>query len=155
MVAGLLEHRMRAYSESGGCCGNGPLAFSFGFTNEERATSVTGGSTLRRTLAALLHDSHGFRGVPRNLANPGHYSNYGLTSQHDRELSDWMRQHLQLACWPEPGECKEQLEQIEKAVFRSLQPPLNLKDVDTRWKAQIQAARRLMVTEARRWTLEQ
>src|SRR5437764_773761 len=81
-----------------------------------RSTSITGGSTLRRSLAALLHDSRGFRGVPRNPAKPGHFSNYGLTPTQDTDLSEWMRERLLLACWPKPLECEEALGVIEGAV---------------------------------------
>ena len=39
----------------------------------------TGSSTLRRSIAALLHDSMGLRGIPRNPQKPGYFSNYGLS----------------------------------------------------------------------------
>lgn len=55
----------------------------FGFTGAKRTTSVTGYSTVRRSIAALLHDSHGFRGMPRNPEKPGHFANYGLSRKHD------------------------------------------------------------------------
>ncbi len=37
----------------------------------------TGSSTVRRSFAALLRDSLGLHGVPRNTAKPGHFSNDG------------------------------------------------------------------------------
>lgn len=110
----------------------------FGYTGKTRSTSITGYSTVRRSLAALLHDSRGLCGVPRNPAKPGQYANYGLTRDHDAELSEWMREQLQLACWAKPDLCTiEQLTLIERAVFGKLLPPLNLQDVTTPWRPQI------------------
>jgi hypothetical protein len=126
----------------------------FGYTSDSRATSVTGSSTVRRSLAALLRDSHGFRGVPRNPQKPGHFANYGLTREQDALLSEWMRDRVRLACWPLPAGCHEALKLIEKEVFRLRLPPLNLKDVVTRWKPQIEAARRVLAAEARFWPAE-
>ncbi len=124
----------------------------FGFTGERRATSVTGYSTVRRSLAALLHDANGYRGTPRNQAAPGHYSNYGLIREHDEMLSAWMRRRLQLAFWEKPEDCTiEQLERVERAVFDCLLPPLNLKDVVTPWKPQLEQARIVMTREAKAW----
>lgn len=113
---------------------------------------MTGYSTLRRSLAALLHDSRGFRGIPRNPERTDQYANYGLSRVQDDELSDWMRKRLQLSCWPKPDACSiEQLRLVEQAVFRRLLPPLNLKDLVTPWKPRIDAARRVMSAEARGW----
>jgi hypothetical protein len=126
----------------------------FGYAAGARATSVTGGSTVRRSLAALLHDKCGFRGVPRNMQRPSHYSNYGLTREQDLELSKWMRECLRLACWPLPRKCGEALERIEQDVLRRLLPPLNLKDVVTPWKPDIEASRRVMAAEARGFEAE-
>lgn len=124
----------------------------FGFTGDSRSTSVTGYSTLRRALAALLHDSGGYRGRPRNPAKPGTFSNYGLSSEQDGDLSEWMREHLQLACWPKPESTSiEQLKRVERAVAERLLPPLNLKGVVTPWKPQLDAARGMLASEAARW----
>lgn len=131
------------------------LGTHFGYTDATRTTSVTGSSTVRRSLAALLHDSQGFRGVPRNMNKPDHFSNYGLTRDQDILLSEWMRARLGLACWPLPDKCEHTLEAIELALFRRLLPPLNLRDVLTPWAPQIDAARRLMAAEARLWRAEQ
>lgn len=122
----------------------------FGFTGDSRATSVTGSSTVRRSLAALLHESRGYRGVPRNPSRPGYYSNYGLTPEQDADLSEWMRQQLELACWAQPAGCTvAQLAGVERTVIGWLLPPLNLKDVVTPWKPKIDAARKVMAAEAR------
>ena len=87
----------------------------FGFTGVKRATSATGYSTVRRSLAALLHDVKGYRGVPRNRVTPGYYSNYGLVPEQDDDLSAWMRERLRLACWPKPHACTlDQLKCVER-----------------------------------------
>jgi hypothetical protein len=125
----------------------------FGFTSNARGTSVTGGSTLRRSLAALLHDSRRFRGVPRNRANPSHFANYGLTPDQDAALSTWMRERLLLACWAKPIDCPEPLSVIERVVSRLL-PPLNLASVVTPWKPRVDAARCVMAAEARAWSAQ-
>ena len=107
----------------------------------------TGSSTVRRTFAALLHDSLGLRGMPRNPARPERFASYGLSPEHDRLLTDWMRSRLALAVWP--GVRTASLITVERAVLQRWQPPLNLKDAHTPWSATISAARRVMATEAR------
>jgi hypothetical protein len=124
----------------------------FGYCSEGRTTSITGYSTLRRSIAALLRDSMGFHAVPRNAANSGHYSNFGLAREDDALLSKWMRARLGLAHWAKPDDCEvDRLKSVEQKVFRRLLPPLNLRDVDTPWETQIEAARSVMAAEARRW----
>jgi GIY-YIG catalytic domain len=124
----------------------------FGFVAADRETSVTGYSTLRRSLARLLHDKRGFHGVPRNRSRPGNFANYGLMPKQDTDLSNWMRICLQLACWRKPGECSiAELELVERAVLGSLLPPLNLRGVVTPWNSKVDAARRMMAAEARAW----
>jgi hypothetical protein len=111
----------------------------------------TGQSTVRRSFAALLADRLDLRGMPRNPGNPGHYSNYGLSPDHDRKLTAWMRRNLRLAVWAKPVDLPESLIAIERAVLARLRPPLNLKDVETPWAARIKAARRVLAEEARDW----
>jgi hypothetical protein len=94
------------------------ITIHFGFSDVARTTSVTGYSTVRRSLAALLHDTRAFRGVPRNRAKPGNFSNYGLLPNKDEELSASMRERLRLACWAKPEVCGlAELERIERRVF--------------------------------------
>jgi len=112
----------------------------------------TGSSTVRRSFAALLHDSLGLHGIPRNQENPGYYANYGLTSAHDTALTAWMRRQLKLAVWLKPPGAD--LLAIERGVLALCQPPLNLKDVSTPWSAPLSAARRRMAEEARAWARE-
>lgn len=144
------DKRMLYVGKSESSLAGRDIGSHFGYSSPRRSTSVTGYSTLRRSIAALLHDNLGFQGVPRNPANVGHYSNFGLTREQDELLSEWMRKRLTLACWPKPDNCGiKQLEDVERAIFRRLQPPLNLKDLITPWKSQIDSVRRVMATEAR------
>lgn len=124
------------------------IAGHFGFA-ERGVQSPTGSSTLRRSLAALLATEHGYRGVPRNLAKPGHFANYGLFEAHDSDLSAWMRRRLRLCVWPH--DVAGDLDGIETAVLEQLEPPLNLSKVITPWRDQVKAARALLAAEARVW----
>jgi hypothetical protein len=114
----------------------------------------TGQSTVRRSFAALLHDTLGLCGVPRNQARPDYFSNYGLAGAHDAALTRWMRDHLQLAIWPKPTDSGFTLGQVERALLIKLLPPLNLQGVVTPWTAQVKAARAVMAEEARAWAAD-
>jgi hypothetical protein len=114
----------------------------------------TGQSTVRRSFAALLHDTLGLRGIPRNTARPGYFSNYGLSASHDAALTRWMREQLRLAVWPTPLDCEFTLGQVEMALVVKLLTPLNLQGVVTSWTAQVKAARAVMAEEARAWAAE-
>jgi hypothetical protein len=107
----------------------------------------TGWSTVRRTFAALLHDSLGLRGIPRNPANPERFANYGLSPNHDVALTTWMRAKLSIAVWPSPSGIH--LASVERAVLAHRLPPLNIKDVSTGWTARVKAARAVLAAEAR------
>jgi hypothetical protein len=111
--------------------------------------SPTGGSTLRRSLAALLAPARGYRAMPRNPDNPSHFANFGLSCEHDKDLSSWMRDQLKLALWPhaDPAE----LDAIETAVLAELLPPLNLAKVTTPWRDQVSTARKGLAKQARDW----
>ncbi len=109
----------------------------------------TGQSTVRRSVAALLRERLQLHGQPRNPENPGHFSNYGLSARNDAKLTNWMREHLQLAVWA--PEDPVQLRPIEIQVIARLKPPLNLTDAVTEWTAKIKAARKVMADQARTW----
>ena len=118
---------------------------------ERGVQSPTGSSTLRRSLAALLAPERGYRGMPRNPAKPGYFSNYGLSEAHDDDLSAWMKNRLRLALWPHDAVAA--LDTIETQVLGQLQPPLNLDKVVTPWRDQVKAARKLLAAEAGAWTM--
>jgi hypothetical protein len=111
--------------------------------------SPTGGSTLRRSLAALLAPARGYRGRPRNPDKPGHFSNFGLSAEDDDDLSGWMRRRLLLALWPHDDPAA--VDGIETDVLKSLLPPLNIKKVVTPWRGQVKDARSVLARQARDW----
>jgi GIY-YIG catalytic domain len=111
----------------------------------------TGQSTVRRSFAALLHDELGLRGIPRNTAKPGYYSNYGLSAAHDAVLTRWMRERLMLAVWSKPDGCTYALAAIEAVLLAKWQPPLNLQGIVTPWTPRLKSARAAMAEEARTW----
>jgi hypothetical protein len=93
------------------------------------ATGRTGSSTVRRSFAALLRDPLRLRGVPRNMAHPERPANFGLAAEGDERLTAWMRELLFLAYWVKP-DTEVDLNDIETAVIKRWQPPLNLNKVD-------------------------
>jgi hypothetical protein len=109
----------------------------------------TGWSIVRRSFAALLHDSLGLAGIPRNLAKPGMFDRFGLSEKDDPKLTAWMQRKLVLATWSKPSDCLSPLRDIERDVIGELEPPLNLAGVLTPWTAQVKAARKLLAAEAR------
>jgi hypothetical protein len=116
---------------------------------ERKKPSPTGSSTLRRSFAALLADSRGYRGMPRNPENPSHFSNYGLSVADDEDLSAWMRRSLRIALWPHDDSAA--LDAIETAALKRLLPPLNLNKVVTPWKKEVKDARVVLTDQAREW----
>ncbi|WP_210505475.1 GIY-YIG nuclease family protein [Naasia sp. SYSU D00057] len=112
----------------------------------------TGSSTLRRSLAALLRRSLELCATPRNPAKPGHFANYTLTSEGEARLTEWMRDHLTLSVWAKPDLVR--LRDIEVAVLRAWQPPLNLTDV-AEPSRYLKTQRAAMAAEAREWAASQ
>jgi hypothetical protein len=112
--------------------------------------SPTGSSTVRRSLAALLATTRGYRGVPRNPAKPGYFSNFGLRPDDDDDLSRWMRRRIRLTLWPQTD--RASLDSIETEVLSQLRPPLNLDKVRTCWRTGVKDARRILAEQARDWT---
>jgi hypothetical protein len=116
---------------------------------------TTGWSSPRRSFAALLHDTLKLRGVPRTPRNPGHFDRFGLADDGDKKLGDkklgdWMTSQLLLAVWPRPDSCPFKLVDLERAIIKLLQPPLNLTNVSHHWKEEIKRKRKVLADEARR-----
>lgn len=124
------------------------LSGHFGM-RERGVQSPTGSSTVRRSLAALLAPSQGFRGLPRNPNKPRHFSNFGLSAEHDERLSAWMKRRLRLALWPHA--VAPVLDGVETEVLKKLLPPLNLDKVVTPWRTQIKTARSILADQGRAW----
>jgi hypothetical protein len=116
------------------------------------ATGRTGSSTVRRSFAALLRDPLRLRGVPRNMAHPERPANFGLAAGGDQRLTAWMEEWLFLAYWVKP-DAEVDLNDIETAVIKRWQPPLNLNKVDHRLPA-LMHARTVMADDARTWARE-
>lgn len=116
-------------------------------------SGATGSSTVRRTFAAMLRDVRGFRGVPRDKANPRKWSHYALDHEHEIALTEWMRENLQLAIWAKPPECAD-LHAVEKGVLAKLVPALNIQhSFASPWRAVVRKARRVMADDAKAWAV--
>jgi len=113
----------------------------------------TGSSTVRRSFAALLRDALDLQAVPRNLANPERFANYGLTPEGDARLNEWMHARLTLAVWPATGEMSACLKDVETAVIVHFTPPINLEKNPDKL-ARLSRARAEMADEASRWRAE-
>ena len=100
----------------------------------------TGQSTVRRTFAALLRDTLGLRGIPRNQQNPERPAHFALSAEHDASLNQWTNTSLDLAVWTKPEDCSN-LGAIEVGVFARWSPPLNVRDNTSPWRKRVSAAK--------------
>jgi hypothetical protein len=113
-------------------------------------TTRTGGSTVRRSFAALLRVRPELLAVPRNLENPRCFSMYSLAGDGDAQLTAWMHEHLSLAVWATPVPLSLKLVDVETALIRHFTPVINI-DKNPRKLARLTAARREMSAEAKAW----
>jgi len=121
------------------------------FATNPESKPRTGGSTVRRSFAALLRDALELQAVPRNLTNPERFANFTLADGGDQRLNDWMHARLILAVWPAPGDLAMPLSDVETAVIEHFTPPINL-DKNPGKLARLSKARAAMAAEASRWT---
>ncbi len=130
-----------------------PLGDHFGERSTARATSPTGSSSPRRSLAALLRVPLALHACPRNPESPGYFDRYGLDREADFHLTKWMRDHLLISFCSVEEPCD--LHRLEEAAAQALEPPLYLDSVFSeqhqRWVALATAARRVMAQQARNW----
>lgn len=114
-------------------------------------TSLTGRSTLRRSVVALLSESGlaELEAIPRNPANPNNFANYGLSREDDQWLTEWMRKSFSLSVWIAPNEVI--LKSIETPVLGHFLPPLNLAGVSTPWRSMVKSARAIKAAQAKAW----
>lgn len=117
----------------------------FGFI-ADGANSITGSSTLRRSLSALLRTSFGFRGQYRNPVKADRPANFGLSPDQDAVLSDWMRANLRATFWRMPA-VGIPLKDVEKPVIDRLQPPLNIAHARHQWLKHVKRSRALMAAD--------
>ncbi|WCD91462.1 GIY-YIG nuclease family protein [Microbacterium sp. nov. GSS16] len=120
------------------------------FATNPNSTPRTGGSTVRRSFAALLRQALDLHAVPRNLAKPERFSNYGLADGGDARLNEWMHSRLTLAIWSAPAGMPVPLGDVETAVIVRFTPPINL-DKNPGKLARLSAARAAMAAEAAAW----
>ncbi|TCJ23792.1 hypothetical protein E0W80_09545 [Microbacterium sp. PI-1] len=120
------------------------------FAINPRSKPRTGGSTVRRSFAALLRDGLDLHAVPRNLARPERFANYALAEGGDARLNEWMHARLQLAVWPTPAGMTVPLGEVETAVIMHFAPPINL-DKNPGKLARLSRARAKMAAEAAAW----
>lgn len=106
---------------------------------------------MRRSFAALLRDTLGLRGVPRNPHNPERPANYSLSTEHDALLTSWMYENLELAVWVKPADVD--LDAVETSILEVLQPPLNLAKVTAPSRG-LRVARKTMADDVRAWGRE-
>ncbi|WDH78199.1 hypothetical protein PTQ19_11820 [Microbacterium esteraromaticum] len=123
------------------------------FATNPKSAPRTGGSTVRRSFAALLRDALDQQAVPRNLAKPERFANYGLAEGGDARLNEWMHARLTLAVWSAPAGMTVPLGDVESAVIVRFTPPINL-DKNPGKLARLSAARADMAAEASRWRAE-
>jgi hypothetical protein len=112
------------------------------------AVGKTGSSTVRRSLSASLVHKLVLVALPRNPDKPDGSANFGLDQVSEDRVSSWMEQRLLLATWSKREGAN--LDQIETAVVRQLQPPLNLDKVGQPRK-RLRDARPRMADTARAW----
>jgi hypothetical protein len=120
----------------------------FGF-DAGTGNSITGSSTLRRSLSALLRESLGLIGQYRNPSRPERAANFGLSPDQDALLSSWMRENLLATFWEMPSVAIP-LRDVETVVLARLQPPLNIQHVQHEWKTLVKRSRAVMAADCRR-----
>lgn len=120
------------------------------FATNPNSAPRTGGSTVRRSFAALLRHALDLHAVPRNQSNPERFANYALAEGGDARLNEWMHARLSLAVWPAPAQMPGPLGEIETLVIRRLTPPINI-DKNPDKLARLSRARAEMSAEASHW----
>ncbi|MBN8423103.1 hypothetical protein JF531_01035 [Microbacterium esteraromaticum] len=123
------------------------------FATNPNSKPRTGSSTVRRSFAALLREALDLHAVPRNLAKPERFANYGLAEGGDARLNEWMHARLTLAVWPAPAGMPVPLGDVETAVIVRFTPPINL-DKNPGKLARLSAARAAMAAEAAAYAKE-
>lgn len=116
------------------------------------STARTGGSTVRRSFAALLRDRLDMHGVPRNPKTLGYFSMYSLADDGDAQLTAWMHEHLSLAVGAAPVQMSVKLVEVETQLVRHFTPAINI-DKNPRKLARLTAARKATSAEAKAWRL--
>lgn len=131
-----------------------PIADHFGERSLSRATSPTGSSSPRRTLATLLRTTLSLQACPRNPDIPGYYDRFGLDRDCDLRLTKWMRENLLITLCPIEEPCD--LKTLEESLAARLEPPLYLdtvfSDQHHEWVEFVVAERKILARQAKAWT---
>ncbi|WIB61401.1 hypothetical protein DEJ13_06105 [Curtobacterium sp. MCLR17_007] len=114
------------------------------------STARTGGSTVRRSFAALLRCRLDLHGVPRNREIPGYFSMYSLAGDDDAQLTAWMHARPSLAVRTAPVQMTVKLVDVETQLIRHSTPVINI-DRNPRKLSRLGAARKAMSAEAKAW----
>lgn len=121
------------------------------FATGTNAKARTGGSTVRRSFAALLRERLNLRGVPRNKSRPERFANFGLELDADERLTAWMHANLTLAFWGAPTSLpSHSLTTLETTLIRDWHPPMNI-DKNPSASRALRDARAVMAAEAAAW----
>lgn len=121
------------------------------FAAGPNAKAQTGGSTVRRTFAALLREQLNLSGVPRNMSRPERFANFGLEPDADERLTAWMHANLTLASWAAPaGLSSRSLTSIETTLIRDWRPPLNIANNPSA-SSRLRESRAVMAAQAAAW----
>lgn len=107
----------------------------------------SGFSTLRRSLGALLKQELRLQALPRAPgASATNVTSYRFQEDGEQRLTQWMAQHLTYSCVPRDKD----VEVVERALIRGLEPPLNLTGWSNPARKTLMALRAACRDEAKR-----
>lgn len=107
----------------------------------------SGGSTLRRSLGALLKRQLKLTAIPRGSADSEpSYTKYRFDEAGEGRLTEWMTANLEVGVCPLAGDLKV----AKRLLIRSIRPVLCVEQSSSPSSADIKAARRVCADEARR-----
>jgi hypothetical protein len=130
-----------------------------GMTCPEKTRSVrdhiecshSGGSTVRRSLGALLRDNlqPPLKPIPRALRlDPKNWQNYRFQDEGEVALTRWMKAHLQMT-FVRLDETRRDMKECEQSLIGELGPPLNLTDWPNPQAVEIERLRGQCAQQAR------
>lgn len=95
--------------------------------NTHFKTGMTGSSTIRRTLGALLLKELDLKPVPRNKVDldAGRTHTYKFDADSEEKLTEWMCSNLGLSFYTY-DKSKAEISSLEFEIIRTIVPPLNL-----------------------------
>ncbi len=107
----------------------------------------SGFSTFRRSLGALLKPELRLQALPRAPGSSAtNVTSYRFQEDGEQRLTQWMAQHLTYSCVP----LDKDVEVVERALIRGLEPPLNLTGWSNPARKTLMALRAACRDEAKR-----